>query len=202
MSSAKQYERIATVYDAMDLAEFLFKRHIRHDIFAGLAGQILDVGAGTGCNFPYYPSTAQVIAVDGSPAMLSHAKASIEGARTEILLAAHDVRQLALADDSVDAVVATWLFGVIPDRDQAGALRELARVCRPQGEIRIIDYVPAQAWFRRFLMRAFWAPYQTVVMKCSFNSRPEKHASAAGLRVTGERYIYSDFIRMLTLTPG
>jgi ubiquinone/menaquinone biosynthesis C-methylase UbiE len=202
MSSARRYERIAAFYDPLDLAEHLFKRQVRPEIFAGLEGCILEVGAGTGCNVPYYPAKGRVISVDGSFAMLDQARARAEREERSVSASVQDAAQLAFDDNEFDAVVATWLFGVIPDAEQQPALAELARVCRPGGEIRIIDYTLAQNRFRRFLMQVFWAPYQTVVMKCSFNCRPERHLAAAGLSLVRETYIYSDFIRMLIVTPN
>lgn len=201
MSSARDYERISALYDPLDLAEFLFKRRIRPMIFANLQGRILDVGAGTGCNIPHYPKAATMVAVDGSPGMLAQAHDRCIDATVPPALVAQDVMRLGFSDASFDAIVATWLFGVIPSVQQAAALAELARVCRPDGEIRIVDYTLARNFLRRFLMRVFWSPYQTMIMKCSFSSQPENYFTAAGLVLVEESYIYSDFIRMLRIVP-
>ena len=202
MTSARQYDRLAALYDPMDLAEFLFKRHIRDRIFEGLQGLVLDAGVGTGCNIPYYPVGATVVGADASPGMLAQAHRRSRETAMDIRLAAQDVTRLGFADGAFDAIVATFLFGVIGDALQPAALAELARVCKPGGEIRIVDYTLARSRVRRVLMQTFWAPYQTVVMKCSFASRPERHMASAGLTLVREEFIYSDFVRMLVAEPA
>ena len=55
-SNFERYQRIAWVYDLLDLPfEHTRYRKIRPMIFAGLSGRILDAGVGTGRNFPFYP---------------------------------------------------------------------------------------------------------------------------------------------------
>ncbi|KAA1057446.1 hypothetical protein FH063_001614 [Azospirillum argentinense] len=70
----RTYERIAPLYDALDLGyEVMWKRRLRRGTFHGLSGRILDAGAGTGCNIPFYPAGVRVTAVDASQAMLARA---------------------------------------------------------------------------------------------------------------------------------
>ena len=65
--AVNKYERIAPIYDQIDLAEITFKRRLRPRLFAGLSGRILDAGVGTGRNMPFYPAgaTVRVCAVRG-----------------------------------------------------------------------------------------------------------------------------------------
>ena len=72
--SYQKYERIAPLYDVLDKAyEVSWKRRLRGEVFRGSVGLVLDAGAGTGCNIPFYPRNATIVAVDNSPAMLSRA---------------------------------------------------------------------------------------------------------------------------------
>jgi len=63
-SNLQRYQRIAAFYDLLDLPfEHGRYREIRPLLFEGLSGRILDAGAGTGRNIPFYPSGAAVIGV-------------------------------------------------------------------------------------------------------------------------------------------
>ena len=67
-----------------------------------------------------------------------------------------DIMEIGFADDSFDAIVATFLFCVIEPEQRLSALCELARICRPGGEIRILEYaVPAQPV--RWTVMGLWA---------------------------------------------
>ena len=55
MGTREKLERIAPVYDLIDLTEHTFKRPLRRRLFAGLGGTILDAGVGTGRNMAHYP---------------------------------------------------------------------------------------------------------------------------------------------------
>ncbi len=75
LSNLERYERIAWVYDLLDLPfEYGRYRRIRPLLFRDLSGRILDAGVGTGRNFPFYPPGADVVGIDLSPAMLARAE--------------------------------------------------------------------------------------------------------------------------------
>ena len=72
LSNFERYERIAWVYDLLDLPfEYGRYRRIRPLLFREFSGRILDAGVGTGRNFPFYPLGSEVVGIDLSPAMLA-----------------------------------------------------------------------------------------------------------------------------------
>ena len=74
-SNLDRYERIAPLYDLLDLPfEYSRYRKIRPLLFQGLKGRVLDAGIGTGRNIQFYPTEAQVVGIDISPAMLARAE--------------------------------------------------------------------------------------------------------------------------------
>jgi len=158
-SLLERYQRIAPFYDLLDYPfEAGRYRAIRPLLFAGLSGRVLDAGVGTGRNIPFYPPDAEMVGIDQSPAMLARAKRRRDelGARAE--LRQMDVRQLAFPDAHFDAAVATFLFCVLPEEMQVPALRELARVVKPGGPIRILEYTrPTGA--ARSLSARLWSPW-------------------------------------------
>nr|WP_255680713.1 class I SAM-dependent methyltransferase [Methanosarcina sp. DH2] len=75
MSAAPKYNRIAHIYEAIDLSlELFFFRKCRKEALSGLSGKVLEVGMGSGRNLKYYPSNAQVTGIDNSEGMLEEAR--------------------------------------------------------------------------------------------------------------------------------
>jgi ubiquinone/menaquinone biosynthesis C-methylase UbiE len=137
-----RYQRIAPLYDLLDLPfEYRRYRDIRPQLFHGVSGRLLDAGVGTGRNFPFYPPGSNVVGIDLSPAMLSRAARRVRLSAASIELKQMDVTNLDFPDGSFDAAVSSFLFCVLPDELQVRALRELGRVVKPGGVIRMLEYV-------------------------------------------------------------
>jgi len=101
-STFERYQRIAPVYDVLDLPfEYGGRyRQIRRLLFQGLAGRLLDAGAGTSRNFPFYPPGSTVVGIDISPAMLARAERRRKSAAAQIELRQMDVTRLDIADQT------------------------------------------------------------------------------------------------------
>lgn len=192
----RRYDCLAPLYDRIDLAEILYKRGLRPRLFEGLGGKILEAGIGTGCNLPFHPPDARVIGFDLSPAMLAQARRRGERLNRPVGLVAMNVLELGFPDRAFDAVVAAFLFGTLRPDQQGPAIAELARVCRPGGELRILDYVLSPDPLRRFAM-TLWLPWQKAVYGGAFDRRPERHMTAAGFEPVREVLLYKDFVRLL-----
>lgn len=192
-----RYQRIAAFYDLLDLFfEHGRYRHIRPLLFAGLSGRILDAGVGTGRNFPFYPAGSAVLGVDISPAMLQRAERRRPTATTPVELRQMDVTGLDLPPASFDAAVATFLFCVLPDEQQVPALRELGRVVKPGGQIRLLEYVrPARGWRR--LSTRIWEPWVAWAYGAGFDRNTERHLPIAGLELVDARFVVDDLIRLI-----
>jgi len=143
---ARVYERIAAGAERAGTAEH------RQRLLAGLAGRVVEVGAGTGLNFRHYPeAVAEVIAVEPEAYLREASRAAaVEHGRVRVVEGTADL--LPLADGSADAAVVSLVLCSVPD--QGGALAELHRVLRPGGELRFYEHVRASdprraRWQRR-----------------------------------------------------
>jgi len=201
MDNRRRYDRLAPFYDRIDLAELAYKRRLRPRLFAGLEGVILEAAVGTGCNIAFYPPGARVVAFDISPAMLAKARARSERLGRPVALVATSVLQTGFPDAAFDAVVSAFLFGVLDEAMQGPALAELARVCKPGGEIRILDYTASRRPFRRFWM-ALWLPWEKAVYGGSFARHTERYMAGAGLELVREEFLYKDIVRLLVARPA
>jgi ubiquinone/menaquinone biosynthesis C-methylase UbiE len=196
------YRRIATFYDLLDLPfEYGRYRALRPALFAGLSGAILDAGVGTGRNMPYYPQGAKVVGIDLSPAMLARAKRRRNRLGLAVELEEMDILHTGFADHSFDAIVSSFLFCVLPPEQQAPALRELARICKPGGQIRILEYVYSENPLRRFIMR-LWAPWVRWAYDAAFDRATEGYLAEAGLEAVETRFLCADIIKLIVARPG
>jgi ubiquinone/menaquinone biosynthesis C-methylase UbiE len=198
-SNLDRYQRIAPFYDVLD---FFFElrryRRLRPLLFEGLDGQLLDAGIGTGRNCPFYPPDAIVCGIDTSPAMLARARRRCPTVAAAGRLVRMDVTQLEFPTGSFDAAVATFLFCVLPDRLQLPALRELGRVVKPGGVIRLLEYVRPRGRLRRTVSR-IWEPWIAWAYGASFDRQTERFVPAAGLELCESRYVVDDLMKLLTL---
>jgi ubiquinone/menaquinone biosynthesis C-methylase UbiE len=166
-------------------------------LFEGLSGRVLDVGVGTGRNIPFYPSGATMVGIDFSPAMLARAERRRAGLGATVELRQMDVMRLDFADRCFDAAVASFLFCVLPEEQQEPALRELARVVRPGGLIRLLEYVRPGGRFRRALAR-LWEPWIEWAYGAGYDRRSERHIAASGLEAVESRFVVGDLIKLIS----
>lgn len=201
MSTQTTYQRVARFYDILDLP-FELRRYqpLRREMWRGLEGRVLDAGVGTGRNMPFYPVGARVTGIDLSGAMLARAEKRRGRLGSAVDLVEGDITATRFADDSFDAVVATFLFCVLGPAQQLSALRELARICRPGGEIRILEYAVSAHPLRRTVM-ALWAPWVRLVYGAAFDRETERYVSDAGLDLVEARFLFSDIIKLLVVRP-
>jgi phosphatidylethanolamine/phosphatidyl-N-methylethanolamine N-methyltransferase len=134
------YRRYAPVYD------FVFgrvfdpgRRRLVEALNCRPGDEVLEVGVGTGLSLRYYPSHARVTGIDMSPHMLARASMQVQrhGLRN-VSLMAMDVQSLSFPDASFDKITALYVASVVPDPAQM--MRELERVCRPGGEVMVVNH--------------------------------------------------------------
>jgi ubiquinone/menaquinone biosynthesis C-methylase UbiE len=197
-SNLERYQRIAPFYDLLDLPfERRRYRALRPLLFEGLAGHLLDAGVGTGRNFPYYPRDTNVVGIDLSPAMLACAERRKPQSKARVELQQMNVTRLQFPEGAFDAAVATFLFCVLPDDQQLPALRELRRVVKPGGLIRLLEYVRPRAPLRRFITR-IWQPWVAWAYGASFDRQTERYIPEADLEIVEARYVVDDLLRLVT----
>jgi phosphatidylethanolamine/phosphatidyl-N-methylethanolamine N-methyltransferase len=102
---------------------------------------VLEVGVGTGLALDLYPHDVRVVGIDVSSEMLAKARRRVEKrgfAHVEALLEM-DAEAMTFPDASFDKIVAMYVVPVVPN--PARLLAELHRVCKPTGEIYLVNHV-------------------------------------------------------------
>jgi len=195
-STLDRYQRIAPVYDFLDLPfEFGRYRRIRPHLFGGLSGRILDAGIGTGRNIPFYPPNAHVVGIDLSPAMLAQAERRARALVRRLELHQMDITGRGFSDQAFDAAVGSFLFCVLPDDQQVPALREIKRVLKPGGVLRLLEYVRPTRRLRAAMAR-LWEPWMAWAYGAGFDRRTEEHVVESGLEILASRFVVDDLIKL------
>nr|WP_254705688.1 class I SAM-dependent methyltransferase [Streptomyces vilmorinianum] len=133
----------------------------RKRLLAGLSGEILEIGAGNGLNFPHYPAEVKrLVAVEPEPRLRALAQEHARVARVPVEMVAGRAEDLAFPDGSFDGAVACLTLCSVGDPH--AALAELHRVLRPGGELRFFEHVqavtPAMRRVQRVMDATFWPP--------------------------------------------
>ena len=112
----------------------------RRELLAGVSGRVIELGAGNGLNFRYYPeAVTEVVAVEPEDYLRERARQAASGASVPVTVVDAVADRLPFPDDSFDAAVASLVLCSVPN--QASALGELRRVLRPGGELRFYEHV-------------------------------------------------------------
>lgn len=178
---APVYDRLASHYDgAMQPLERWFLAGLRAKTLDALpeASRILEIGAGTGANFPYYPLDASGAASELSGKMLEVARTKRKP--DSIHLIQNSAEALPYADASFDAAVATLVFCSVPSPQTAFA--ELRRVVRPLGTIALLEHVRPE----KFLLGPVFDAlnlFTVALLDDHFNRRTALEAQRAGLKI-------------------
>lgn len=136
------YRRYAAVYDAV-FGPVLQpgRRAVMQALRLRPGDRVLEVGVGTGLSLPLYPRDVKITGIDVSREMLDKARRRVAERRlpnVEALLEM-DAENMTFADASFDKVVAMYVVSVV--ERPAKLLEELHRVCKPDGEIFLVNHV-------------------------------------------------------------
>jgi ubiquinone/menaquinone biosynthesis C-methylase UbiE len=114
-------------------------REVRARVCAGLHGEVVEVGFGTGLNAAYYPNeVTKVLAVEPSTLCMRIARPRIAKASAPVELAGLTGEHLDLPSETFDAVLSTWTLCTIPNL--AAALAEMKRVLKPDGAFYFVEH--------------------------------------------------------------
>jgi ubiquinone/menaquinone biosynthesis C-methylase UbiE len=112
---------------------------VRRRICAGLTGDVLEIGYGSGLNQPHLPPAVTGIwAVEPSATALRLGTARRGASPVPVVLAGEDAQALDLPDDRFDAALCTWVLCGLPD--PGAALKEVARVLKPGAALHFVEH--------------------------------------------------------------
>lgn len=177
--SASTYDRMAPHYDrAIRPLDRWFLARLRATTFNYLpeGARILELGAGTGLNFVFYPANAAGVASEPNSNMLRIAGAKQRPDNLQLVQSCAE--QLPFKDHSFDAAFATLVFCSVTRPQEA--FSELRRVVKPGGTVLLLEHVRPGGMLG--LVFDFLNLFTVPLFSDHFNRRTATDAQAAGLQ--------------------
>lgn len=196
---ARKYDHFARWYDFIEgIPDLLGIRKLRKRLLRRASGKVLELAAGTGKNLPYYPRSCRIIAADISGEMLSRARQRDAKVRMGISLVLADSVALPFSHHAFDTVVSTLTTCTFPNPE--AALREMARVCRPEGRILLVEHGRSdREWLARWQDRR--AEAHAKQLGCHWNREPLKLVHQAGLKLAVARRSFFGIFHEIEAAP-
>ena len=155
---------------------------------SGLGGaglRVLEIGAGTGVGFAFYPAGITVSAVEPSVAMAARARERAGRAAATIAVVEARVEELPFTDGSFDCAIATLAWCSVAD--PLAAFAEVRRVLRPRGRLLLLEHVHSR-WQPARRLQSLAAPtWRRVAQGCRLDQDTVGLLSAAGFAVERRR---------------
>jgi ubiquinone/menaquinone biosynthesis C-methylase UbiE len=157
-------------------------RTFRERLLAGLSGDVLEIGGGTGANLPWYgPGVTSLTLTEPQPPMLRRLQRTAREHRPSAQVLRAPAEDLPFEDHTFDVAVSTLVLCGVDD--QPRALRELRRVLRPGGQLVFMEHVRADdAGTARLQDRMNWL--NRLVVCCDCNRRTLDSIKAAGFTLS------------------
>ncbi len=149
-----RYNHLAPLFDFVEKGGGERLKHWRSLLWSKVQGDnILEVGVGTGANFPFYPHGSKMTAIDLSGAMLKRAREKADRMHLQVAIEEMDAQSMSFPANAFDAVVASLVLCAVPDPLQG--LAEMKRVCKPGCKAVFMEHVRSSNPFWGSLMDVF-----------------------------------------------
>ncbi|MEH7014238.1 class I SAM-dependent methyltransferase [Neobacillus niacini] len=166
-----------------------FKR-IRKELLQRAEGKVLELGSGTGINFPFYKDVDQVIAIEPSQHMIDQSINRLQLSVVTIEMVKASAEKLPFEDNTFDTVVATLVFCTIPNAEKA--IAEIKRVCKPKGSILLFEHVKMENRLLGGMQEWLTPVWKKICDGCCLNRETLKAFTSQGLKIEKVEQFYKD----------
>lgn len=186
------------IYDiAMAPLEWLILRRWRKELAASAAGDVLEIGAGTGRNLVHYQSARTLVLTDPDPHMLRRATSRLQERTSLTALVQADGAALPFGAQQFDTVVLSLTL-CTAQRPEA-VLREIARVLKPYGVLRLLEHVRAPGRAASRLQDALTPAWSRVGGGCHLNRATLDLARREGFEVLQTHQAFKGWLQLAHL---
>jgi ubiquinone/menaquinone biosynthesis C-methylase UbiE len=154
---------------------------IRERLVSQAEGKVLEIGSGTGFNFPYYQRAQEVIALEPDPVMREKSLIRANSASVPIKIIAGKAEKLPFQDNEFDTVVGTLVLCTVEDPIQA--LEEVRRVCKRDGKVLFFEHVRINDSWLGMLQDWLTPGWKRLCDGCHLNRNTLESIGRAGFEV-------------------
>jgi ubiquinone/menaquinone biosynthesis C-methylase UbiE len=188
--SAAWLRILARLYDStLWLGELAGMRRRRAAVLSAAYGRVVEIGAGTGLNIAHYPEeVAELVLSEPEPGMRRRLARRLERRGRGARIVDAPAERLPLADASVDTVVSTLVLCTVGEPESA--LREIARVLRPGGQLLFIEHVRASSHLLAACQDKLLGPWRRFGGGCTCNRPTLELMRACGFTVAADDAVW------------
>jgi ubiquinone/menaquinone biosynthesis C-methylase UbiE len=196
----EKYSRFARWYDAVEsIPEMLGLRKLRKRLVEKASGMVLETAVGTGKNLIYYSRDCEITASDFCFPMLKVAVKKAKKLGLKVRFVISDTENLAFCNRSFDTVVDS--FGLCTFYDPIAALKEMGRVCNPNGRILLLEHGrSSREWLGRW--QDLRADKHERQFGCRWNLEPLKLVAQSGLKVLSVQTTFFGIFYLIEAAPS
>ncbi|MBT2662586.1 class I SAM-dependent methyltransferase [Bacillus sp. ISL-45] len=175
---------------------------VRKKIISDLVGNVLEIGAGTGANFPYYSreKVENVVSLEPNPHMLGQAILRAKEAGLPVEFHQGMAETLPFKDGEFDTVVATLVLCSVSEPQKV--FQEVRRVCKKGGKIVLFEHVRTESKALAALQDVLTPAWKRLCDGCHLNRDTGRYMRESGIKVIKEKkYLKGIFVEYEGLNP-
>ncbi|WP_079509326.1 class I SAM-dependent methyltransferase [Mesobacillus jeotgali] len=170
---------------------------VRKKIITDLEGEILEIGTGTGANFPYYSKEKvdRLVSVEPNPFMIDQARdrALENGLKVEFHKGMAET--LPFKNGEFDTVIATLVLCSVEDPHKV--FKEIKRVCKQGGRIVLFEHVRTESRSLASLQDFLTPAWKHLCDGCHLNRNTGRYMRESGIEITREmKYFKGIFVEL------
>lgn len=171
----------------------------RKSLFSKATGNVLDVGCGYGINLRYLTQATHITGIDFSPVMIEKARETARSSKVPVEVRLGDAEALDFPDDSFDTVISS--LSICSFYDPIKALKEMWRVCKPDGQILLIEH-GRSSWQWLGSYQDNKVHQQIEQGGCRWNQEPQDLIKEAGLRILNADRTLLGIFHTMVVSPA
>ncbi len=186
---AKLYDRFMASISASRFQK------IREKVIAQSKGEVLEIGSGTGINFPLYrsESVGVVHAIEPNRHHLKRSKIKQAEAKATIHLYEEKAENLPFSDAQFDTIICMLVFCTIPDPIQA--INEVIRVAKPGATVLFLEHVKVERPFIKLTQNMLNPVWKLLAGGCHLNRDTRKLIEQSPLEIVDSHTYYKDVLQ-------
>ena len=168
---------------------------IRKTLLCGAHGTVLEIGSGTGINFPLYEDAEQVIAIEPDIFMRERSLPRAQNARVPIVVVPATGERLPFRDNVFDSVVGTLVFCTVPE--PLVALQEVRRVAKRRARLLLFEHVRLGNPLLGSLQDRLTPAWKWICGGCHLNRNPLELTMNSGFKVASAAGHYRNLFQVI-----